>query len=51
MTRKYNIQIFDQIIFFKYRTRQVKTAEPNKKVSYVNLNGSLSKILILLLLL
>ena len=29
--RHYNIQIFDKIIFFKYRTRQIKTTERNKK--------------------
>ena len=32
-TRQYNIQIFDKIIFFKYRTRQIKTIETNKKVT------------------
>ena len=26
----YNIQIFYKIIFFKYRTRQIKTTETNK---------------------
>ena len=34
-TRQYNIQIFDKIIFFKYRTRQIKTTETNK-VTYLN---------------
>ena len=32
-TRQYNIHIFDKIIFFKNRTRQVKTTETNKKVT------------------
>ena len=29
-TNHYNIQIFDNIIFFKYRTRQVKATKTNK---------------------
>ena len=32
-TRQYNIHIFNKIIFFKNRTRQVKTTETNKKVT------------------
>ena len=28
--RGYNIQMFDKIIFFKYRTRQIKATETNK---------------------
>ena len=34
-TRKYNIYIFDKIIFFKYR-RQIKTTEAYKEVTYLN---------------
>ena len=29
-TRQYNIKIFNKIIFFKYRTRELKTTETNK---------------------
>ena len=29
-TRQYNIHIFDKIIFFKYRIRQIKATETNK---------------------
>ena len=36
--------IFDKIFFFKYRTRQIKTTETNKKVMYLNRNGSLTKM-------
>ena len=36
LIRQYNIQIFYKIIFFKYRTRQIKTTETNKKVTYLN---------------
>ena len=32
-TTQYNIQIVNKIIFFKYKTRQIKTTETNKKVS------------------
>ena len=42
---QYNIHIFDKIIFFKYRTRQLKTTVTNEKVIYLNWNGSLTKIL------
>ena len=28
-TRQYNIQMFDKIIFFKYKTRQIKPIETN----------------------
>ena len=28
--------MFNKIIFFKYKTRQIKTAETNKKISYLN---------------
>ena len=31
-TRQYNIQIFNKIILFKYRTRQIRTTETNKKL-------------------
>ena len=34
LIRQYNIQIFYKIIFFNYRTRQIKTTETNKKVTY-----------------
>ena len=30
-TRQYNIHIFHKIIFFKYRTRQIKPTETNKE--------------------
>ena len=30
LIRQYNIQIFDKIIFLKYRTRQLKATETNK---------------------
>ena len=29
---QYNIHIFNKAIFFKYRTKQIKTTETNKKV-------------------
>ena len=29
-TRQYNIQMFDKIIFSKYRIRQIKVTETNK---------------------
>ena len=29
-TKKYNIETFIKIFFFKYRTRQIKTIETNK---------------------
>ena len=32
-TRQINIQNFYKIIFFKYRTRQIKSTETNKKVT------------------
>ena len=35
-TRYFNIHIFDKIIIFKYRTRQIKATETNKKVTYLN---------------
>ena len=41
-TRQYNIHIFNKIIFFSYRTKQIKTTETNK-VTYLNWNGSLTK--------
>ena len=41
--RQNNIQIFFKIIFFKYRTRQLKTIETNKKVTYFDWNASLTK--------
>ena len=34
--RQDNIQIFINIIFFKYRTRQIKTTKTNNKVTYLN---------------
>ena len=37
-----NIQMFDKIIFFTYRTRQIKATETNKKL--LNWNSSLTKI-------
>ena len=30
LIRPYNINIFDKIIFFKYRTRQIKATDTNK---------------------
>ena len=33
--RQYNIQIVDNIFFFKDRTRQIKATEPNK-VNYLS---------------
>ena len=36
LTRQYNIQIFNKIIFFKYRTREIKATETNKYVTYLN---------------
>ena len=35
-TKQYNINIFDKIIFFKYRSRQIKAREINKKIMYLN---------------
>ena len=32
LCKQYNIQNFETIIFFKYRTRQIKTTETNKKL-------------------
>ena len=29
-TRQYNIHIFDKLIFFRYRTREIKATETNK---------------------
>ena len=29
LSRQYNIQIFNRIIFFKYRTRHIKTTDKN----------------------
>ena len=29
-TKQYNVEMFDNIFFFKYRTRQMKTTETNK---------------------
>ena len=43
-TRQYNIQLFDKIIFFKYRTREIKATETNTKVTYLNFNGTLTKM-------
>ena len=37
-TRQYNIQNIDKIFFFKYRTRQIKTRETNKKVTCLKWN-------------
>ena len=37
--RQHNIHIF------KYRTKQIKTIETSKKVTYLNWNGSLTKML------
>ena len=34
-TRQYNIQMLHKIIFIKYRTRQIKATETNKKVTYL----------------
>ena len=34
-TRLYNIQIFHKVIYFQYRTKQMKTTETNK-VNYLN---------------
>ena len=34
--RQDNIQIFDKSIFFRYRMRQIKTTETNKKITYLN---------------
>ena len=31
-TRQYSIKIFNKIIFFKYRTRQVKATETNDQL-------------------
>ena len=31
-----NIHIFNKSIFFKCRTKQIKTTETNKKVTYLN---------------
>ena len=36
-TRQYNTYIFNKIIFFKYRSRQIKATETNKKVTYLHL--------------
>ena len=36
-TSQYNISIFDKIIFLKYRTRQIKATETNKKFSLLSL--------------
>ena len=41
--RQDNLIFFYKIIFLKYRTRQIKTTETNKKVTYLNLNGNLTK--------
>ena len=42
-TRQYNVQIFNKIVFFKYRTRKLKTTETNNYVTHLIWNGSLSK--------
>ena len=34
LIRQYNTQNFDKYIFLKYRTRQIKATETNKKVTY-----------------
>ena len=43
-TRQYNIHILNKIFFFKYRTRQLKTTETNKLITYLNWNSILTKI-------
>ena len=37
-TVQYYIQIFNKIIFFKYRTREIKAIEKNKKINETKSN-------------
>ena len=44
-TRQYNIQMFDKIIFFKYRTRQIKTTETLRKLLILALGHTIKLII------